>query len=87
MFTLTEEMVRTWDRYGGTNLGTSRTNPYDPKKAKELLAEAGYGGGLDAEASGVTLINNHFYGNRAENGGGGVIILYFIILEININRI
>ncbi|MFB3885795.1 MAG: 6-phosphofructokinase [Thermodesulfobacteriota bacterium] len=29
---LTEEMVRTWDRYGGTNLGTSRTNPYDPKK-------------------------------------------------------
>jgi 6-phosphofructokinase 1 len=24
-------MVRTWDRYGGTNLGTSRTNPYDPK--------------------------------------------------------
>jgi 6-phosphofructokinase 1 len=32
MFTLTEEMVRTWDRYGGTNLGTSRTNPYDPKK-------------------------------------------------------
>lgn len=32
MSTLTEEMVRTWDRYGGTNLGTSRTNPYDPKK-------------------------------------------------------
>jgi 6-phosphofructokinase len=28
---LTEEMVRTWDRYGGTNIGTSRTNPYDPK--------------------------------------------------------
>ena len=28
---LTEEMVRTWDRYGGTMLGTSRTNPYDPK--------------------------------------------------------
>ncbi len=28
---LNEEMVRTWDRYGGTNLGTSRTNPYDPK--------------------------------------------------------
>ena len=27
---LTEEMVRTWDRYGGTNLGTSRTNPFDP---------------------------------------------------------
>jgi ATP-dependent phosphofructokinase / diphosphate-dependent phosphofructokinase len=31
ILTLTEEMVRTWDRYGGTNLGTSRTNPYDPK--------------------------------------------------------
>jgi CO/xanthine dehydrogenase Mo-binding subunit len=29
---MTEEMVRTWDRHGGTNLGTSRTNPYDPKK-------------------------------------------------------
>jgi len=23
--------VRTWDRYGGTNLGTSRANPYDPR--------------------------------------------------------
>jgi 6-phosphofructokinase 1 len=32
ILTLTEEMVRTWDRYGGTMLGTSRTNPYDPKK-------------------------------------------------------
>jgi len=31
ILTLTEEMVRTWDRYGGTNLGTSRTNPFDPK--------------------------------------------------------
>jgi len=28
---LNEEAVRTWDRYGGTMLGTSRTNPYDPK--------------------------------------------------------
>ena len=27
---LNEETVRTWDRYGGTNLGTSRTNPFDP---------------------------------------------------------
>ncbi len=27
---LSEEMVRTWDRYGGTMLGTSRTNPYNP---------------------------------------------------------
>lgn len=29
---LDEEVVRTWDRYGGTNLGTSRTNPFNPKK-------------------------------------------------------
>jgi ATP-dependent phosphofructokinase / diphosphate-dependent phosphofructokinase len=29
---LNEEVVRTWDRYGGTNLGTSRTNPFNPKK-------------------------------------------------------
>ncbi|MGA2516447.1 MAG: ATP-dependent 6-phosphofructokinase [Thermodesulfobacteriota bacterium] len=39
IYTLTEEMVRTWDRYGGTMLGTSRTNPYDPKhsQSKTLL--------------------------------------------------
>lgn len=36
---LSEDMVRTWDRYGGTNLGTSRTNPYDPKqnRSKRVL--------------------------------------------------
>jgi 6-phosphofructokinase 1 len=34
---LTEEMVRTWDRYGGTMLGTSRTNPYDPKKDRSEI--------------------------------------------------
>jgi phosphofructokinase-like protein len=28
---LDEEIVRTWDRYGGTNLGASRTNPFNPK--------------------------------------------------------
>ncbi|MDT8273607.1 MAG: 6-phosphofructokinase, partial [Desulfomonilia bacterium] len=28
---LNEEVVRTWDRYGGTNIGTSRTNPFNPK--------------------------------------------------------
>jgi ATP-dependent phosphofructokinase / diphosphate-dependent phosphofructokinase len=28
---LTENYVRTWDRLGGTNLGSSRTNPYNPK--------------------------------------------------------
>jgi ATP-dependent phosphofructokinase / diphosphate-dependent phosphofructokinase len=38
IISLTEEMVRTWDRYGGTNLGTSRTNPYDPKKNRSKLA-------------------------------------------------
>ncbi len=27
---LDEAVVRTWDRYGGTNLGTSRTNPFEP---------------------------------------------------------
>jgi 6-phosphofructokinase 1 len=34
---LTEEMVRTWDRYGGTMLGTSRTNPYDPKNNRSQI--------------------------------------------------
>lgn len=29
---LDEEIVRTWDRYGGTMLGTSRTNPFNPRK-------------------------------------------------------
>ena len=28
---LDEQIVRTWDRYGGTNLGTSRFNPFNPK--------------------------------------------------------
>lgn len=28
---LNEDIVRTWDRFGGTKLGSSRTNPYDPK--------------------------------------------------------
>ena len=37
---LTQELVRTWDRYGGTMLGTSRTNPYNPKndQSKTVLA-------------------------------------------------
>jgi phosphofructokinase-like protein len=37
IFGLTEEMVRTWDRYGGTMLGTSRTNPYDPKEDRSRI--------------------------------------------------
>lgn len=46
---LTQEIVRTWDRYGGTSLGTSRTNPYDPKndQSKTLLANI-EGFGLEA---------------------------------------
>jgi phosphofructokinase-like protein len=35
--TLTEEIVRTWDRHGGTMLGTSRTNPYDPKNNRSKI--------------------------------------------------
>ncbi len=36
---LTPEIVRTWDRYGGTMLGTSRTNPYNPRndQSKRVL--------------------------------------------------
>jgi 6-phosphofructokinase 1 len=34
---LDEQKVRTWDRYGGTMLGTSRTNPYNPKDNKAKL--------------------------------------------------
>jgi len=36
---LDEELVRTWDRHGGTSLGSSRTNPYDPKndRSKTVL--------------------------------------------------
>ncbi len=28
---LNKEIVRTWDRYGGTRLGTTRINPFDPQ--------------------------------------------------------
>jgi ATP-dependent phosphofructokinase / diphosphate-dependent phosphofructokinase len=36
---LNPEIVRTWDRYGGTMLGTSRFSPYDPKNncSKQLI--------------------------------------------------
>jgi len=34
---LSEEFVRTWDRYGGTMLGTSRYSPYDPKDERSEL--------------------------------------------------
>ncbi len=34
---LDEEIVRVWDRLGGTALGTSRTNPYDPQNNRSKL--------------------------------------------------
>ncbi len=36
---LTQDVVRTWDRIGGTFLGTSRTNPYNPQndQSKKVL--------------------------------------------------
>ena len=39
---LNQETVRTWDRYGGTALGTSRSNPYNAKndQSKVVLSNA-----------------------------------------------
>ena len=36
---LDQQLVRTWDRFGGTMLGTSRTNPFNPKndQSKRVL--------------------------------------------------
>lgn len=36
---MTQDLVRTWDRYGGTFLGSSRTNPYNPKddRSKQVI--------------------------------------------------
>ncbi|MDY7034787.1 MAG: ATP-dependent 6-phosphofructokinase [Thermodesulfobacteriota bacterium] len=34
---LDTDVVRTWDRYGGTRLGTSRINPFDPQKDQSSL--------------------------------------------------
>jgi 6-phosphofructokinase 1 len=37
---LNPDIVRTWDRYGGTMLGTSRSSPYDPKNdCSKLIIE------------------------------------------------
>src|SRR3989304_5024065 len=36
---LDPETVRTWDRYGGTFLGTSRFSPYDPKNECSKLVQ------------------------------------------------
>jgi 6-phosphofructokinase 1 len=35
--TLTEHEVRPWDRFGGTQLGTSRTNPFNPERDRSAL--------------------------------------------------
>ena len=46
---LKPEIVRTWDRYGGTRLGTTRINPFDPKKDKGQVIVDNYKKlGLDA---------------------------------------
>ena len=46
---LDTEVVRTWDRYGGTRLGTSRVNPFDPENDRsELLMDNFKKLGLDA---------------------------------------
>ncbi|MCD6306294.1 MAG: ATP-dependent 6-phosphofructokinase [Deltaproteobacteria bacterium] len=34
---LTLDVVRTWDRYGGTRLGTTRINPFDPEDDRSDL--------------------------------------------------
>jgi ATP-dependent phosphofructokinase / diphosphate-dependent phosphofructokinase len=45
---LTESIVRTWDRYGGTNLGSSRYNPFNPQKdTSKLVIENIHKLGLD----------------------------------------
>ncbi len=46
---LNSDVVRTWDRYGGTMLGTSRFSPFDPKNdCSKLVARSIEKLGLDA---------------------------------------
>jgi len=46
---LDADIVRTWDRYGGTRLGATRVNPFDPRKDQsEKLMENYKKLGLDA---------------------------------------
>jgi len=46
---LTMDVVRTWDRYGGTRLGTTRINPFAPNDDKsDLIVENCNKLGLDA---------------------------------------
>jgi len=46
---LNSDIVRTWDRYGGTMLGTSRLSPYDPKNScSDIVIENIKTRGIDA---------------------------------------
>lgn len=46
---LTQDLVRTWDRQGGTRLGTTRINPFDPSNDRSETALENYKKlGLDA---------------------------------------
>ena len=46
---LNGNIVRTWDRYGGTRLGTTRINPFDPRKDQsDILVKNCKKLGLDA---------------------------------------
>ncbi len=46
---LDSDIVRTWDRYGGTMLGTSRFSPYDPKnECSKLVIDNIRRRGIDA---------------------------------------
>jgi 6-phosphofructokinase 1 len=46
---LDSDIVRTWDRYGGTMLGTSRFSPYDPKnECSKLVIDNIKRRGIDA---------------------------------------
>lgn len=46
---LDADIVRTWDRYGGTMLGTSRFSPYDPKnECSQLVIDNIRRRGIDA---------------------------------------
>ncbi len=49
IISLNPDIVRTWDRYGGTMLGTSRFSPYDPKnECSKLVIETIERLGLEA---------------------------------------
>jgi 6-phosphofructokinase 1 len=62
---LNPEIVRTWDRYGGTNLGTSRFSPFDPKNecsqvVKENIATLGLNALIVIGGDGTLAIATRF---------------------------